>query len=107
VSARERERIKTRLLTADKAQFDAFLRALDASFSRGVQGVTVSVLHGRPQQLATVVEAIAFLQGYQEARPSVAPALKYEIDVRYNNGDVVHGIFQEKAEAIRFLQTFA
>jgi hypothetical protein len=30
-------------------------------------------------------------------------AIKFEIDVRYNNGDVIHGTFQTKEAAIRFL----
>jgi hypothetical protein len=57
--------------------------------------------------LPSVQDAISYLQGYNEAQPSRAPALKYEVDVRYNNGDVIHGIFQQKAEAINFLRTFA
>ncbi len=85
----------------------AFLAALDASLSRGVLGITVVVLHGAPQHLGTVQDAIAYLQGYDEFRHSPAPALKYEVDVRYNNGDVIHGIFQDKSEAVRFLGTFA
>jgi hypothetical protein len=84
-----------------------FIAALDASLSRGVQGVTVVALHGTPEQWATVQEAISYLETYDERQPSSAPALKYEVDVRYNNGDVIHGIFQQKAEALRFLQTFA
>jgi hypothetical protein len=83
-----------------------FLAALEASLSRGVQGITVVVLHGSPRQLATAQDAIAYLQRYEDSRASAAPALKYEIDVRYNNGDVIHGVFQQKGDAIRFLETF-
>jgi hypothetical protein len=108
------ERLKANLLNppdagagGDELPLSGFLAALAASLSRGVVGVTVAVLHGAPQQLTTVDAAIDYLQRYDENRPSPAPALKYEVDVRYNNGDVVHGIFQEKAEAIRFLRTFA
>jgi hypothetical protein len=36
-------------------------------------------------------------------QPSSAPAARYEIAVRYNNGDVIHGIFQAKDAAISFL----
>ncbi len=65
------------------------------------------VLHGLPQQLATVQDAIDYLKDYADAQPSPAPAVKYAVDVRYNNGDIIHGVFQDKAEAIRFLETFA
>ncbi|BAZ32994.1 hypothetical protein NIES4074_55020 [Cylindrospermum sp. NIES-4074] len=37
---------------------------------------------------------------------TVAPALKYEIDIRYNNGDLIHALFQNKTEALKFLKTF-
>jgi hypothetical protein len=37
----------------------------------------------------------------------MAPILKYEVDIRYNNGDLIHAIFQDRAEAIKFLITFA
>jgi DNA modification methylase len=31
-------------------------------------------------------------------------AVKYEIEVRYNNGDVIRGIFQTNEDAIHFLR---
>jgi hypothetical protein len=94
-------------LPPEKTEMEEFLEALEASLSRGVLGFTITVLHGQPQQLGTVAEAIAYIQTYQETKGSRTPALKYEIDVRYNNGDVIHGIFQVKSDAITFLQTFA
>src|SRR5262245_16981536 len=101
--AREGEK---HLLNSQRTQVDAFVEALNSSLSRSVQGVTVIVLHGAPQQLPTVADAISYLHGYDDVRPSPAAAQKYEIDVRYNNGDVIHGVFQQKSEAVRFLQTF-
>lgn len=71
---------------------------------RYILGITVSALHGQPQPIATVAGAINYLQSYEGSRPSPAPALKYEIEVRYNNGDVIHGIFQAKDAAINFLR---
>ena len=82
----------------------AFLETLDASLSRRILGITVIVLHGQIQQIATVAEAIDYLRSYTDAHPSAAPAVKYEIDVRYNNGDVIHGVFQAKDAAIDFLR---
>ena len=38
---------------------------------------------------------------------SAALASRYEIHVRYNTGDVINAIFQQKADAIQFLQSFA
>lgn len=64
------------------------------------------VLHGIPQQIANVENAIEYIQNYQDDLPTPARALRYEIDIRYNNSDVIHAIFQSKVEAIKFLRTF-
>lgn len=82
----------------------AFLEILDAALSRRIESITVFVLHGQPQQIATIAEAIDYLQSYPDTQPSSAPAARYEIGVRFNNGDVIHGIFQTKDAAISFLR---
>jgi hypothetical protein len=90
----------------DEPPLRQFLADLNSSLSRGVSGVTVLVLHGSPHHWTNLIEAIAYLEGYDSTQPSSEPAVKYEVDVRYNNGDVVHGLFHEKGEAVRFLRTF-
>ncbi len=117
LSAKQLKKIKQRLLkpsqttrkteTADEPSLNQFTAALEASLSRGVQGVTVVVLHGQPQNLTTAVEAIDYLQGYPDTQGCAAPASKYEVHVRYNTGDVIDAIFQRKEDAIKFLQSFA
>ncbi len=92
--------------SSSSAPMVQFLAALNASLSRGVQGITVAVLHGKPQQIATAAEAIAYLQNYSDGEGCAAPASKYEIHVRYNTGDVIDALFQQKEDAIRFLQGF-
>ncbi len=64
------------------------------------------VLHGLSQQIINAEDAIEYIQNYQDDLPTPAPALKYEVDIRYNNGDIIHAIFQSKVEAIKFLKTF-
>ncbi|HXG09589.1 MAG TPA: hypothetical protein VNK04_07350 [Gemmataceae bacterium] len=103
---KHRQRIKEHLLSADQSPMKEFLAALDASLSRGVLGVTVIVLHGQPRQLVTAADAIAYLKTYADAQGWAAPASRYEIHVRYNTGDVIDACFQNKADAIKFLQTF-
>jgi hypothetical protein len=97
---------KDRAGAPDEPPMAQFVAALNASFSRGVQGITVVVLHGQPQQLATAAEAVAYLQTYQDNQGCAAPASKFEIHVRYNTGDIIDAIFQQKDDAITFLQSF-
>lgn len=54
----------------------------------------------------TVVDAIQYIQGYSATAVSDAPALKFDVQVRYNNGDVVGGVFHERADAVAYLQKF-
>ncbi len=54
--------------------------------------------------MSSAAEAIRYLESYQESRPCSAVAVKYEVDVRYSNGDEIHGIFQTKEAAIGFLR---
>lgn len=86
------------------APLQEFLATLEASLARYIVGITVLVLHGQPQQMPSVAEAIQYLESYQESGPCSAAAIKYQIDVRYSNGDVIHGVFQAKEAAIRFLR---
>lgn len=86
------------------APLKEFLATLEASLTRHILGITILVLHGQAQQMPTIAEAIEYLESYEESRPSSVAAIKYEIDVRYSNGDVIHGIFQAKEAAISFLR---
>jgi hypothetical protein len=107
LSSPQLKTLKQALLTSHqpgRSPLKAFLESLDASLSRRIMGITIAVLHGRPQQIATIAEAIDYLQSYEDSQPTTAPVLRYEIDVRYNNGDVIHGIFQDKNAAITFLR---
>jgi len=114
LSANQTEVLKRRLIfpegpggQAAPPPMNEFLAALDASLARGVQRISVTVLHGEAREWASVVEAVAYVQSYEEAKPSGAGVLKYEIEVRYNNKDTIRGEFQAKADAVRFLQSFA
>lgn len=107
LSTQDMTEIKNQLLSIEKASIDNFISTLEQSFLRRVQGISVIVLHGLVRQIATVDLAIEYVQNYAETQGTPGPVSKYEIEIRYNNGDVIHAIFQAKVEAIRFLQTFA
>jgi hypothetical protein len=98
--------IKNQLLSLEKVKINNFIDTLQHSFSRLIQQVNIIVLHGLSQQVATIENAIEYIYNYLDTQSTSAPALKYEIDIRYNNGDVIHAIFQKKTEALKFLRTF-
>ncbi len=98
--------IKNKLLSLEHAKIDNFINTLEQTFSRRVQSVNVTILHGLSQQIVNIESAIEYIQQYPQTQLIPTPALKYEIDIRYNNGSTIHAIFQSKFEAIRFLRTF-
>ncbi|MDM9582570.1 hypothetical protein [Nostoc sp. GT001] len=98
--------IKNQILSLEKYQIDKFINTLEQSFARLVHQVNIIVLHGLSQEAETINNAIEYIQNYSENQPKFAPAIKYEIDIRYNNGDIIHAMFKNKTEALKFLRTF-
>jgi hypothetical protein len=85
------EVIRDTLLSAEQEQVGQFVAALNGSLSRNVIGVTITAL---------------YVKSYDLVQASSAPVSKFEVDIRYSNGDVIHGSFQEADDAIDFLQSF-
>ena len=81
-----------------------FIAALEVSLNRRVVTVFVLPLHGQTFEMSDAQSAIVFLQAHDQAdvRPEFA---RYEIIVRFNNGDEIKGQFQSKITAIDFLNT--
>ncbi len=106
LSIQQINNIKNQLVNIERSNIDNFINTLQHSFARQVQGVTVIILHGLSQQIANVEDAIGYIQNYQDNLSAIAPVLRYEINILYNNGDIIKAIFQSKVEAIKFLRTF-
>ena len=106
LSTTQLARVTSRLLQTEKAQIDRFFQELRRSLSRRVVGITVSVLHGQPREVPSIQDAIEYIERYRVNGAS-QPILKYELHVRYNNGDVIHAVFDGKMEAVNFLKTFS
>jgi hypothetical protein len=68
-----------------------------------IELVYVLPLRGWPRTLGDVAEAIAFIEKFDESKPD-APFTRYEVGVRYSNGDEIRGQFKDKATAIAFLR---
>jgi len=115
LSTKQVERIQESFLRSPTREDDSavgeppmerFIAALKTALSRGIQGITIIVLHGVSKDLRSATEAIVYIQKYSERAASTAPATKYEVRVRYNNGDVIEASFQDKADAIQFLRDY-
>jgi hypothetical protein len=93
------------LLRKQKEDVEQFVEALEKVVSRQIDRITVMPLHGTAQELPNVADAIKFIEGYDE-KASRHPIQRYEIRIRYNNGDSIEATFRDKADAVTFLRTY-
>jgi len=67
--------------------------------------VRVLPLHGVPFELSSLVEAIEFVENYS-ATGIDTPVLKFEVEIRYGNGDKIQATLSEKNDVLAFLKTY-
>jgi hypothetical protein len=103
---KDQEHIIKVLFMLEEKHVQAFEEAMHASFSRGIEGVTFIALRGKTFHAVTIKEAINLLTQYEEGSNDSVPFVRYEIEVRYSNGDKVHANFQGKGDALQFLALF-
>jgi hypothetical protein len=100
----QRERIAAFLRERHKADLTTFSAALRTTLTRSIRSVYVLPLHGSARTLGDVAEAIAFIESFDESKPC-EPFTRYEVGVRYSNGDEIRGQFKDKATAVTFLRS--
>ena len=55
-------------------------------------------------EVTTLEQAIQFIDAYEETRKA-REFVRYEVNVRYTNGDEIRGTFESKTEAVKFLSS--
>jgi hypothetical protein len=95
--------IPAALKKAHRKDMAAFIDAIEASLTRRLVRILIAALHGCTCEVATVADAIDLIQRYDE-RQSVVGFVRYEVDVRYSNGDKITGQFEDKGTAVAFLR---
>ena len=101
-----RNKIGEHLLREQGEQVTEFIRLLKESITRQVNRVVVLPLHGGSVVWDTVDSAIHFIESYNKTDIIIKPVAKYEIQIRYNNGDSIKGEFVNKEGAVSFLRTY-
>ncbi|MFN0134835.1 MAG: DNA methylase [Phycisphaerae bacterium] len=104
LKAAEREQIGAFLRDRHRADLATFSKALRTTLTRKIASVYVLPLHGSTRTLGDVAEAIAFIESFDESKPC-EPFTRYEVGVRYSNGDEIRGQFMDKATAVAFLRS--
>ena len=99
-----RRRIQKEIRASFADQLDPFLDALRRCLGRRIQHVFVLALSGKSSEFDSIDDAVLFVSGYDES-VSVSGFVRYELNVRYSNGDEVRGSFLEKERCIDFLRS--
>ena len=105
LSDEQRALVSKSLFEDNKEKVVSFIDSLKKSITRSIELVRVFPLHGSSFEYNTLDEAIAFIENYDEKSGS-GSIVRYEVNVRYNNGDEIRASFQDKETAIDFLKNY-
>ena len=100
------ERIKQHLVTANQEQLDEFMAVLSNRLDRVIVKVILVPLYGTLNEFATIDDAIKFLDKHRISESS-GDFRKYEVIIRFSNGDRVEGSFGDKVRVREFLHFVA
>jgi hypothetical protein len=106
LTAAQRERIADEIRWLHGDQFAEFFSKLRTCLQRRIEQVFLLTLSGLSRQLGSIEEAVRFVEEHDEAAPA-SEFVRYELNVRYTNGDEVRGTFREKSKTIGFLRSFS
>ena len=105
LSKTHKESVAKSLIRSNDSQVQAFLGALSTAVSREIEAVYVLPLHGLRLHAASISEALTLLQGYEESAPKTQFE-RYEVLVRFRNGNEITGKFNDRISAVDFLEKY-
>jgi len=105
LSLEQKAVVADKLTELNSGLVEEFKKALERFITRQIEIITIVPLHGQGHSFDTLRESVSFIENYNmQTRSGVF--LKFEIVVRYNNGDKVEGQFTDKDDAKEFLSWF-
>lgn len=93
------------LIKTQSKDVKSFMQSLEHSIGRRISSIRIIPLHGSSFDLDSVEKAIDFIKKYDEKNGSKS-IVRYEVEIKYNNGDTIKGEFEDKKNAIMFLQNY-
>ncbi len=91
------------LAAAHKKELEVFMQTLADVVNRKIAFIRILPLYGKSVEQASIASAIQFLKSYDDRQGSNEIS-KFEIQVRFANGDKINAEFASKASAIDFLE---
>ena len=100
----QRERIAKEIRELHTDQFNTFFETLRFCLGRHVKHIFVLTISGTLHKFDNVTDAVRFVSEYDQS-VSATGFVRYELNIRYSNGDEVRGDFKERDQAVKFLQS--
>lgn len=97
--------VAEKLVELNSKDIKNFMEKLNQTVKRKIDLVFVIPLHGKLFECPSIEKAVNFIENYNESDKS-NPVLRYEVEIRYNNKDVIKGIFADKERTIQFLRGY-
>ncbi|WP_226011011.1 hypothetical protein [Halomicrobium salinisoli] len=103
LSEDRQHKIAEHLIDLNKDKVDHFFTELEATITRNIDVIRVLPLAGESYEFETVEDAVNFIESVDEDHDS-GPVVRYEVQIRYDNGDEITGEFSKRERAINFLE---
>jgi hypothetical protein len=101
----QRNHVARTLIEINSTAVQQFMHGLKRAVTRRIELIRVLPLHGTPLEWSSVGDAITFIERYDEG-DGTRPVVRYEIEIRYSNGDRIQAQFAGKESAIQFLRSY-
>ena len=102
-SEAQRDRIVEEIRRLHADQLESFFDELRHSLNRKIEKVFVLPLYGNPRVFDGIADAISFIYEFDYVSVS-EDFVRYELNIRYSNGDEVRATYRFRNEAIEFLK---
>ena len=99
----KRERIKDYLISENRNGIDKFKDELLHALQKLIKEIIVIPLYGKDRVFYDILSTISFVNNYRE-NDNAGAFRKYEIIVKYSNGDNINASFSRKDKLITFLE---
>lgn len=99
-----RLQLKQNLVAANEKILKVFFGKLEETLDRKIDVIILIPLHGMQNTFSSVDDAIAFVSGYDQENGNDGQFRKFEVIVRYTNGDKIDASFADKPKAVQFLK---
>ena len=105
LSSEKRNRIIKKLIDINKKEIDNFFNEMDSVVLRRVCSIRIFNLYGEHNDYPSIDSAIKAIRTRFEPQKRIK-FIRFEIIVKFNNGDKAEAQFSSKAGALKFLRFF-